>query len=491
MQGAVLALVFSLALMVPEAWAAKGSDIMPPPQKAPRTPVQREALKDATKEPREFEGKARAIDGERLLITDREVRLFGIVTPSLSSNFGPQARSNLDALLQGNLVLCKTTDRDKEGRPIAFCGTVDVPDISLEMLKRGWAMVDRKAIKGSPLLDVYEKAEQEALTANKGLFAPQPLATVVPISNPSKSVVVPTPPPEGKPGSDVKMEVKQTATDSMPVFIPASGTAEQAPIAAKKESVPFAPPSGRDGVSAAAGGDHPSFVERFQILISAFLVLVAAMAFAGSFVVRGRERTAEKRRALAAALRGELMAARHIARTRARELLRRRVGDAEAQPRPSQLWPRLRAMVYQAHVGRIGELGAELARQVASIYGQCADYAVYYQQAAQQRLPSAQAVAETLNTLADHIEIVLEALAQVEASGVPFRLIDEAAEGQNSGEDDAAETEAPAMTAPAQQPVSASSKRVPRVARTVVPTPDVVSAVRDADADGKEKAEAA
>jgi superfamily I DNA/RNA helicase len=41
-------------------------------------------------------------------------------------------------------------------------------------------------------------------------------------------------------------------------------------------------------------------------------------------------------------------------------------------------WPRIRSTLYQAYVGRLGWLGAELARQVASIYGQASDYASYY-----------------------------------------------------------------------------------------------------------------
>lgn len=420
--------LFVMLMVVLPAFA-KPAELMPPPQKAPRAPVERQSLKDQ-KEQKEFEGKAKAVDGERLIINDTEVRLFGIVTPSLSSNFGPQARNNLDQMLQANVVLCKTTDRDREARPIAFCGTVDVPDISYEMLKRGWAMVDRKAIKGSPLVDVYEKAEQEALTANKGLFAPQSLTNVVPLSNPAKAVVVPEPKPEEK-TLQAKPEAKATEAKPEPAVPP--------PVlvpAPPEKMVPAQIDLAR----------QPSFIERFQTLISAMLILCAAGVVAGGFVVRGREAERERRRALAAALRGELMAARHICRTRARELSRRKPeGDAA---RVMQYWPRMRAFVYQAHVGSIGILGAELARQVASIYGQCADYAAYY--GAQQRLPANQVVAETLGTLADHMEIVLENLSVVEATGRPYRLEAEDLMPQVQAEivDDHAASAAPATPVP-------------------------------------------
>jgi hypothetical protein len=142
----------------------------------------------------------------------------------------------------------------------------------------------------------------------------------------------------------------------------------------------------------------------------------------------------EKRKALAAALSGELTAARHICRTRASELIRRRrLGEEETQLRPSQLWPRIRAVVYQAHVASIGLLGSDLARRVASIYGQCADYATYYQQTTFQRVPSGAAVSQTLSNLADHIDTILDGLAYVEQSGKAYLVAtpDEAAVAVN------------------------------------------------------------
>lgn len=525
----VLAVTLAALLSLSSGSAFARSDVMPAPKKAPREPVQQVTLYEAApdytpppkptgslsnaikvaaktalsndpnaskpvkqsakemakesiakanakelakqsivgKEAKEFEGVAKALDGERLMIGEKEIRLFGIVTPGISSNYGPQARQKLDAIIKG-AVLCKVTDKDKDGRPIAFCGTVDTPDLSYEMLRQGWAMVDRKALKNNSLAEVYEKVEQEAQSLNKGLFAPMPMVNSVPISNPSNTVTVPLVAPTtvqaaqaaAQPSSSssapitaqpitamgakvetikggsrpaerdpvargeeprtalslIMPETTTATTATKPAEAPA---AAPAPVTAKPTEA--APAPAATASSSSSSSPQGGFIERYQGIVGGVLWIFGALAFGLAAVIRDRMQLAEKRRALAAALNGELTSARHICRTRARELIRqRRLGEAENQPRPSQLWPRIRAVVYQAHVGSIGLLGSDLARRVASVYGQCADYAAYYQQTAMQRLPSGTAVSETLSTLADHIDNILDGLAQVEYTGRPF-----------------------------------------------------------------------
>ncbi len=489
----VLAVTFAflLSLAAHHAMAAK-SDIMPAPHKAPRVPVQQLTLYEPTekytpppkpatakppsikamgkeapvkevvfkdakdlKDAKEFEGTAKALDGERLVIGSKEIRLFGIVTPSISSNYGPQAKAKLDSIIKG-AVLCKVTDKDRDGRPIAFCGTVDTPDLSYEMLRQGWAMVDRKALKNNSLAEVYEKVEQQAQAQNKGLFAPMPMVNSVPLSNPANTVTVPLVAPAGATAKETgKAEVPKTeasaaetpkaeptksdttkhdlvlagtalsivqptAQSTVTVSSPAPVVAKSEPVkteATKTEPPVIAPKATEKTVEASNEG----FFERYQAIVGGLLWVFGAFAFGGAMVIRDRLQEIQKRKVLAAALNGELTSARHICRTRARELTRRRhMGEDDTQLRPSQLWPRIRALVYQAHVSSIGLLGSDLARRVASIYGQCADYAVYYQQTAMQRLPSGAAVAETLSNLADHIDSILDGLAYVEQTGKPF-----------------------------------------------------------------------
>jgi endonuclease YncB( thermonuclease family) len=405
-----LFLVLLLMISVPAAQAR--DDLMPPPKSAPRMPVETQELESSFKYKKdskdfkdfrnakalgaaiaapaqEFEGKAEALDGERLLMDGVEIRLFGIITPALNSNFGPQARLSLDHMLEGRNVLCKTTDRDRDGNPLAFCGTVKVPDLSYEMLRQGWAMVDRRALKGNTLAQIYEKAEMEAQGKSRGIFSSAPTALTVPLANPDKSFtgVVAAKPPEVTPEP-------APAAKAEP---PAPGPVQPVPVSAFE----------------------PSLIERFQTLVGAFLFLIAAGVFACSLLARENKIIADRRRALAAALRGELMAARVICRTRAKELIQQQDKSDLEPTRPSQVWPRIRSLVYQAHVSQLGILGAELARQVASIYGQFAEYASYYQNNARAaaRLPVTRVVADTLNTLAEHVDTLLHGLMEVESTG--------------------------------------------------------------------------
>jgi endonuclease YncB( thermonuclease family) len=408
-----------------EANAAPRDDVMPPPKSAPRIPVDRQLLD------KEFEGSAKAIDGERLSVDGKEVRLFGIVTPALGSGYGPKSRQQLDRMLQGN-VLCKITDVDKEGVPVAFCGTVNVPDMSYEMLRQGWAMVDRKSLKGNGLSEIYGKVEREAQAANRGIFAPTPMTTVIPLTNPGNSVTVAAAP-------------EPTVTDAVASFMsPSMAVAASSPSSASKlideqnnataaaAAPPVAPATDAEAIAAAVASapvatgaassidSGMSFIERYQVLLGTVFLFLAACIYASVPAIRERARTSENRRSVAAALRGELMAARHICRTKSRELANYKKADGAL--RPSQLWPRIRTVVYQANVGSIGLLGSELARRVASVYGQCVDYAAFFQQAPASRVPAPKAVSETLSILGDHMDVVLDSLAQVEETGKPFMI---------------------------------------------------------------------
>ncbi len=440
-------LLLPLALQAVPALAR--DDLMPPPKKSPRIPVEAKVLDDPAPRPaekQEYEGAGKAVDGERLNVAGQEVRLFGIITPSLVSSYGPHARLSLDRMLSGTTVLCKATGHDREGHLLAFCGTVKVPDLSFEMLRQGWAMVDRRALKGNTLSGVYERAEQEAQANGRGIFAPTPMAMAVPVSNPGKAAMVPMPE-----GDETKALPESVAAS------PASGAKDKniaplpdIPSALQRLSAAAAPVRTSNNAQAPMAVSETAgpggFLERYQILSGAVLFLVTACVFAFALMWREKKVLAEKRRALAAALRGELMSARMICRTRARDLMRAKDGD---DPRaPSQLWPRTRSFVYQAHVGSLGLLGAELARQVASVYGQCADYASYYQNASPRHVAAPRVVAETLASLAEHMDTLMQGLQEVETTG--RALI---------GEDIMAEDEARAAAENVRLAVAAADKR--------------------------------
>ena len=113
------------------------------------------------------------------------------------------------------------------------------------------------------------------------------------------------------------------------------------------------------------------FFERYQILIAGFLMLATALSIIGALWAQKRRDRLDEIKAVAAALRGELMAARGVCFGRIKSI----TTDAEDS---AATWPRIRATLYQAYVGRLGLLGAELARQISSIYGQSSDYAALY-----------------------------------------------------------------------------------------------------------------
>ncbi len=139
------------------------------------------------------------------------------------------------------------------------------------------------------------------------------------------------------------------------------------------------------------------------------LGLLQAMLWGGLgalFLGGRRRRLREERGMVAAALRGELLAARAMCRTRLRNV-------AEGVHEDSWTWPRIRTVIFQAHVGRIGLLGSDLARQVASVYGQASDYAAYYEEHSTVTTGTLDK-RRVLRTLVGYLEEVLPRLAALE-----------------------------------------------------------------------------
>ncbi len=151
------------------------------------------------------------------------------------------------------------------------------------------------------------------------------------------------------------------------------------------------------------------FFERYQLLVTGLLMMLTVV---GIVAVVLFQRWADKReevRSVAAALRGELMAARAVCLAR--------LAAAEGEKGAKGLsWPRIRILVFQAYVGRLGLLGAVLSRQIASIYGQASDYFAYYATSDKKKeTKSGNApIREALQTLVGHIEEVLPKLAHIE-----------------------------------------------------------------------------
>ena len=137
-------------------------------------------------------------------------------------------------------------------------------------------------------------------------------------------------------------------------------------------------------------------------------MLATALCIASALESQRLRDKRDEIKALAAALRGELMAARGVCFGRAKSI------TSDSADRTA-IWPRIRSTLYQAYVGRLGFLGAELARQVASVYGQSSDYAALYNPVSGTFLEVTKR--QALETLVKRIDEVLPKLAEIEKTG--------------------------------------------------------------------------
>lgn len=392
--------------------AAAAQQLAPVPQRAPHVPVNQQAVPDhraALMQSRDIEGQAQIVDGDRLRIGEADLRLFGVVPPQLSASFGPQARALLDNLVTGQTTICHVRDRDRDGRLLATC-LVGAADISLELLRHGLAVTARGSLTNTELAEPYLAAEQAAEIQHAGLWS-------VAITPPASQLVGDTAKTEAALPL-LKNEV--TKTESAKADMPVKESVKE--TAAEKDNhetvlqtIPVhvgAPRAEGRGLlyTTDLKSDHDDqvgFFQHYQILIAGGLMFVTTFGTVLALVLQRRYEKREEMKAIAAALRGELLAARAVCLTRLKTI------HNDADDRAAS-WPRLRATLYQAYVGRLGWLGAQLSRQIASIYGQASDYAAYYntiEDATQ--TPKRQA----LQTLANHIEEVLPRLEWVEVTG--------------------------------------------------------------------------
>jgi endonuclease YncB( thermonuclease family) len=426
-----LNLVLLTFVLLASATAAIAQEA-PAPRRMPRTPVNQQQLYNAhnpVPASRDIQGQPVIADGERLRIGDTDLRLFGIVPPQLSANFGPQARAVLDNLAGNQSIDCQIRDRDHDGRFLATCRTQSNADLAMELLKRGLAVTARGSLNGSELATPYLAAEQAAQMQKIGLWsvnAPSPASSspeVTRLENRPENIVAPVVSLFDRKDKTATADKSTVADKTGDALAPAQNTPAQnasTPAFAVNDNKPAKtvtalstasqsttyPASDDSGVPAV--DVHPGFIERYQLLVTGLVMLVTALSILGVITARQRADRRDEVRAVAAALRGELMAARGVCLSRAKSITNDHEDKASA-------WPRLRATLYQAYVGRLGFLGAELSRQIASIYGQASDYAAYYNTDADRT--DAATKRQALQNIAQYIEEVLPKLALIEQTG--------------------------------------------------------------------------
>jgi endonuclease YncB( thermonuclease family) len=397
--------------------AAAAAQEMPPPRKMPRVPVNREALNGSHTgelKSRDLSGLATIIDGDHLRLSDIDIRLFGIVPPQLSASFGPQARAALDELAHDQIIDCHVRDRDHDGRYLATCVTDTAKtDLALELLKRGLAVTARGTIQPTDLAGPYEAAEDAAQAQKLGLWS----TAIPPAANPAAAPAAKPPEPVSNVPplpSEIKKDEKAVVIQApAPPAAPALASVPTVASSAFTSQLLKAPSAASEPMEIDDENDAPGFFARYQLFITALVIFGTGLSIMAVIAAERRRDRRDEMKAIAAALRGELLAARAVCQARLKSW-------NEADNRTAS-WPRIRATLYQAYVGRLGWLGATMARQIASVYGQASDYAAYFGSNPDPARGEAVSKRQALQTLVQHIEEILPKLAIVEQTGIKPR----------------------------------------------------------------------
>ena len=120
------------------------------------------------------------MDGDTLLIENRNLDLWSIKAPNLDSSDGWYSRAALDRFIgnDGELV-CIIKVKRKRRRDQAICSNSKVGDVGRAMLQSGWAVVNRTNKKSqdvdSALAGVYQRTESRARDTRVGLWTNYPL----------------------------------------------------------------------------------------------------------------------------------------------------------------------------------------------------------------------------------------------------------------------------------------------------------------------------
>lgn len=103
-------------------------------------------------------GYGYTIDGNTVKIGENTVRLLGSIAPKLDQMgqdvigreypAGLYARDVLASIIADQPLGCRVVpqngkEKDAEGNYFGICAAAQVSDVSAEMIKRGWAMIDR------------------------------------------------------------------------------------------------------------------------------------------------------------------------------------------------------------------------------------------------------------------------------------------------------------------------------------------------------------
>jgi endonuclease YncB( thermonuclease family) len=118
-------------------------------------------------------GIARALDGDSLEVSGRQVRLFGIDAPEYEQSCnrngqnwscGAEAAEQLAKLVTGREIFCTLVNTDEYQRAVSRCSVMG-RDINSAMVESGYAIAFRQ------YSEAYVPAESRARAAKRGLWS--------------------------------------------------------------------------------------------------------------------------------------------------------------------------------------------------------------------------------------------------------------------------------------------------------------------------------
>lgn len=110
----------------------------------------------------------RIVDGDSLYVENKKLRLWGVDAPDKDEFGYNEARKKLQEIVQDQTVTCTCKDTDRHGRSMVLCTLQNGDDVGKILIESGWALDYRRHTSG-----YYEKAEDKAREAKRGLWAPR------------------------------------------------------------------------------------------------------------------------------------------------------------------------------------------------------------------------------------------------------------------------------------------------------------------------------
>ena len=128
-------------------------------------------------------GYGYTIDGNTIQIGSDKIRLVGSAAPKLTQTgqdtiarpypAGLYARDVLASIIADKPLGCRVVpqkgeEKDAEGRFFGICAAPKISDVSGEMIKRGWAMIDRSG--ETQIYSTYVNIETSSKTIRRGIW---------------------------------------------------------------------------------------------------------------------------------------------------------------------------------------------------------------------------------------------------------------------------------------------------------------------------------